>query len=300
MERVERNRTMEIDENELWILSYYRESELAGALVMGRLARETDDDELRVRLTEHCAEEAHHAWLWTRTILEVGGTPLRVSETYQSRYFAEVGPPRSVLEVLALTQVFERRVMRHFRDHLRRTGIHPAVATTLRRMLADEVDHVGWVKERLDRYARENGDGVVVETMRRLTEIDRNVYAELLEHRERFSERVGPPSDRRKGNGTEPGCFRSAVERRIGRIANRVMGLGPEDLDPDAALGTMGIESLDLLVLISAIEEEFGIELGPADTGRLYTCGDLIGKVAELAGKRRRTAGASSSSRIGS
>ncbi|HUP18464.1 MAG TPA: hypothetical protein VM778_00775, partial [Gemmatimonadota bacterium] len=62
---------MEIDENELWLLSYYHASELAGALVMGRLAAQTDDDELRVRLTEHCAEEANHAWLWTRTILEV-------------------------------------------------------------------------------------------------------------------------------------------------------------------------------------------------------------------------------------
>src|SRR5258708_27184911 len=77
---------LEITENELWLLSYYRESELAGALLMGRLARETEDDDLRVRLTEHCAEEARHAWAWTETILKVGGTPRRVSETYQSRY----------------------------------------------------------------------------------------------------------------------------------------------------------------------------------------------------------------------
>ena len=70
MERREKPRAMEISENDLWILSYYRESELAGALIMGRLARETDDDDLRVHLTEHCAEEANHAWLWTKTIVE--------------------------------------------------------------------------------------------------------------------------------------------------------------------------------------------------------------------------------------
>src|SRR5919199_2854408 len=99
---------MEISENDLWILSYYRESELQGALIMGRLARETDDDELRVRLTEHCAEEAQHAWLWTQTIVALGATPRRVAETYQSRYYAAIGRPASVLEVLALTQVFER------------------------------------------------------------------------------------------------------------------------------------------------------------------------------------------------
>src|SRR3977135_1852985 len=96
---------LEITEKELWLLSYYRESELAGALLMGRLARGTDDDDLRVRLTEHCAEEARHAWAWTETILRVGGTPRRVSETYQSRYHAAVGNTSNLLEGCALTPV---------------------------------------------------------------------------------------------------------------------------------------------------------------------------------------------------
>ena len=144
---------MEISENDLWILSYYRESELAGSLVMGRLARETDDDDLRVHLTEHCAEEAHHAWLWTETILKVGGTPKRVAETYQARYYVEIGTPTSLLEILALTQVFERRVIRHFRAHLKWANTHPLVAKTLQRMIDDEVGHINWVKDRLDRYA---------------------------------------------------------------------------------------------------------------------------------------------------
>src|SRR5215217_3426841 len=169
---------MEISENDLWLLSYYRESELAGALIMGRLARETDDDELRVNLTQHCAEEAQHAWLWTETIPKVGGTPRRVSETYQSRYYGALGAPTSMLEVLALTQVFERRVMRHFRAHLRWPGVHPEVAATLRRMIEDEVGHVSWVKDRLDRYAREAGEHLVRDTMRRLEEVDRRVYTE--------------------------------------------------------------------------------------------------------------------------
>jgi len=95
--------TLEISENELWLLSYYRASELAGGLLMGRLASETDDDDLRVRLTEHCAEETRHAWAWTECILKVGGTPKKVSETYQSRYHAAVGNPTNLLEVLALT-----------------------------------------------------------------------------------------------------------------------------------------------------------------------------------------------------
>ena len=104
-----RVRKMEISENELWLLSYYRESELAGALLMGRLARETDDDDLRVRLTEHCAEEARHAWAWTETILKVGGSPKHVSETYQSRYHAAVGNRLAQHPVSAFTLRHEQQ-----------------------------------------------------------------------------------------------------------------------------------------------------------------------------------------------
>jgi len=142
--------TLEISENELWLLSYYRESELAGALLMGRLARETDDDDLRVRLTEHCAEEARHAWAWTECIQKVGGTPRKVSETYQTRYHAAVGNPTNLLEVLALTQIFERRVVRHFRAHLSWPGTHPEIKRTLQQLIDEEAGHIRWVKDRLD------------------------------------------------------------------------------------------------------------------------------------------------------
>lgn len=309
MERAEPDSPMEIDDNELWILSYYRASELAGALVMGRLARETDDDDLRVRLTEHCAEEANHAWQWTRTILEVGGTPRRVAETYQSRYYAEIGPPRTVLEVLALTQVFEKRVLRHFRDHLRRPGTHPAVARTLEGMIADEVGHVGWVRERLNRHAREQGDATVAEVLRRFTEVDRRVYGELLEYRDRFAALVDPARsngssiERSSANGSSPPSGASVdesertgadVERAILRVVSRSLGRRPEDLDATASLRELGVDSLDLVVAVGALEEEFRIELTPDDTDGLRTLGELIGKVTELANRTSLRAGAPS------
>ena len=173
---------MEITENELWLLSYYRESELAGALLFGKLARRTSSDDLRVRLTRHCAEEAMHAWLWTQTIVEVGGTPRRVAETYQTRYCMEIGLPSSMVEILALTQVFEKRVMHHFREHMNRPGTHPAVVATLQRMIDEEQGHIGWVRDDLDRYEREHGEEPVEETLRRFEEVDRRVYAELYAH----------------------------------------------------------------------------------------------------------------------
>lgn len=264
---------MQISENELWLLSYYRESELAGALIFGRLARETEDDELRTRLTEHCAEEAQHAWLWTQCILRVGGTPRRVAETYQSRYFAAIGQPSSLLEVLALTQVFERRVMRHFRQHLRQPGTHPVVIETLERMIEDEVGHVGWVKERLDRYMREKGEGLVRETMRRFTEIDRHIYSELATYRDRMAELAD-----RTRRGTSSEDSRAAAVRRV--VAG-ALDIPESAVRGDSSLAALGADSLDLVVLVMALEDAFHVELEPAELHGLRTFDDLVRRLGE-------------------
>ena len=125
---------MQITTRELEALNFYRASELHGGLILGALVRRTRDPQLMLDLTQHAAEEIVHAQLWTETMLAVGGRPWPTRDTYQARYAAVVGTPLTLLEVLALTQVFERRVYRHFTAHLKRPGTHPAVAATLARI----------------------------------------------------------------------------------------------------------------------------------------------------------------------
>jgi acyl carrier protein len=281
---------VEISENDLWILSYYRESELAGGLIMGRLARETDDDDLRVHLTEHCAEETNHAWLWTQTILKVGGTPKRVAETYQTRYYAEIGMPASLLEILTLTQVFERRVIRHFRAHLKWPNVHPAVTETLHRMIEDEVGHISWVKDRLDRYAVEKGEAIVADTMRHFTEVDERVYEAAMRYRDNARELLDPSL---RGNGqraTQPtvATLASADSRRadVRRLVAKSLGVSDESIHDTSSLRDLGVNSLDLVVLVMAIEEAFQIEFEPSDLERLRTFSDLARRVEELMGQR--------------
>ena len=272
---------MEISENDLWILSYYRESELAGGLIMGRLARETDDDDLRVHLTEHCAEETQHAWLWTQTILKVGGTPRRVAETYQARYYAEIGTPTSLLEILTLTQVFERRVIRHFRAHLKWPNTHPAVAETLQRMIEDEVGHITWVKDRLDRYAEEKGDGLVAETMRRFTEVDQRVYDAAMRYRDNPRELLDP-SYRAAALARESAAGAADIVGEVRRLVAKSLGVSEETILETSSLRDLGVNSLDLVVLVMAIEERFRIEFDPSDLERLRTFGELARRVQEL------------------
>jgi demethoxyubiquinone hydroxylase (CLK1/Coq7/Cat5 family) len=103
-----------------------------------------------------------------------------VRETYQTRYACHVGTPVALIDVLALTQVFERRVYRHFTEHLRRPGTHPHVCATLKRMLEEEKGHLRWVKRWLDEQAAVRGP-VVAETMARYTAADALVYAGMTE-----------------------------------------------------------------------------------------------------------------------
>ena len=171
---------MDITHGELTALNFYRASELHGGLLLGQLVRRARDPRLILELTRHSAEEIMHAQLWTETILDLGGQPWPVRDTYQSRYAEIVGNAVSVLEVLVLTNVFERRVFRHFTEHLRRPGTHPRVQLTLRRMLEEEKGHLSWVKRWIDHQSLGRRDEVAA-AVRRFSEADARVYDAVIE-----------------------------------------------------------------------------------------------------------------------
>jgi demethoxyubiquinone hydroxylase (CLK1/Coq7/Cat5 family) len=165
----------EVSDRELRFLNFYRASELHGGLILGQVARRVRDARLAGDLLRHSAEEIEHARLWNETILAVAGRVTVVRDTYQSHYARALGQPVGVLHVLALTQVFERRVYRHFVEHLHRAGTHPVVQATLRRMIEEEKGHLTWVKHWLDQQAIGRGDEVR-DVMRRYVALDARIY----------------------------------------------------------------------------------------------------------------------------
>lgn len=171
--------TLEVSERELRFLNFYRASELHGGLILAQVARRTRNGELTADLLRHAAEEVDHARLWTEAIIAVGGRVQPVRDTYQTRYAKFIGRPVGVLHVLALTQIFERRVYRHFTEHLRRRGTHPAVRATLRQMLEEEKGHLAWVKRWLDAQRDAGRAAEVDAAMRRYAEVDARVYDAL-------------------------------------------------------------------------------------------------------------------------
>lgn len=171
--------TPAVTSDELWMLSFYRVSEIGGALFFGRLARTLTPGIIQNDLTRHFADEARHAALWTACIEQIGGGVVRLDNAYQDRYLAAAGIPANLMEILAITQVFEQRVLRQYSHHLAMPDIHPAVYATLTKIMEDEKWHIEWIRRELKRMEDERGEETVRAALRRFQAADQSIYDAL-------------------------------------------------------------------------------------------------------------------------
>jgi hypothetical protein len=170
---------MSLTENDRWLLSYYRSSEINGALFFGRVAR-TIRGPLQQDVTHHFADEATHAHYWTRCIDELESTPLALGRGYQDQYLEAVGVPANLMEIMAITQVFEKRVIGQYRRHLRFPRTHPAVRRTIETIMVDERWHIRYVRDALAGMAAQFGSAEIDQTLARFVAADQQVYARTL------------------------------------------------------------------------------------------------------------------------
>ena len=84
------------------------------------------------------------------------------------------------MEVLALTHLFERRVMRQYAAHARRPALAAPVASTLALIMEDERWHVRWVGDALERMKPELGAHAVESALRRFERADADVHDDAL------------------------------------------------------------------------------------------------------------------------
>jgi hypothetical protein len=177
-----------LSENDLWLLSFYRSSEINGALFFGRVARTLRGGPLQADVTHHFADEANHAKYWTRCIEDLGYNAEKLSGSYQDQYLEAVGLPANLMEVMAITQVFEKRVIGQYHRHLRAPDTHPRVRQTIETIMEDERWHVKYVRDALQEMAKKYGQELVDDTLARFTAADEEVYAKTLaEYGERIA-----------------------------------------------------------------------------------------------------------------
>lgn len=179
---------MPLSDDELFVLSFYRSSEINGSLFFGRLARALKPSPIQHDLSRHFADEAQHAWYWTDCIDRLGERPLKLADAYQDRYLEAAGLPMNMMEVLAVTLVFERRVINQYAKHQAVPDLHPEIAATIGRIMEDERWHVQWVRDALAGLEERFGKDHVEATLRRYRAADQEVYAEALrEYESRFA-----------------------------------------------------------------------------------------------------------------
>lgn len=181
-----------ISDEHAYLLSYYRTSEISGALFFGRLAKLLRPGPVQMDMTKHFADEAMHAHRWTDALRRLGREPLKLKDAYQDQYAEAIGVPANVMEVLAVTQVFEKRVIGAYARHARLPELHPIVREPLDAISEDERWHIAWIREALERLEPEYGKDHIEATLRRYREADREVYAKTMqEHEERVNALFG-------------------------------------------------------------------------------------------------------------
>jgi len=183
----------DLSDNDLWLMNYYRSGEIKGALFFGRVARIVRGP-LQVDVTHHFADEAAHAHYWTQCLDDLGFSPSRETKGYQDQYLDAVGLPANLMEVMAITLIFEKRAIRLYNQHLRARP-HPRICQTIDTIMRDERWHVKYVRDALREMGVKYGDEAISATIARYQAADDEIYAKTLaEHGERM--RFLVPSDR--------------------------------------------------------------------------------------------------------
>jgi hypothetical protein len=179
---------MNVSENELWMASFYRTSEISGALFFGRVAR-TIRGPLQKDVTHHFADESAHASYWTDCIVDgLGVRSIPMRDAYQDRYMDAVGVPANLMEVMAITQVFEKRVITQYNQHMRRESTPDPVRATIEKIMRDERWHVRYVRDALKGMEQRYGAEEIKSTLDRYTVADQEIYAKAIaELDERFA-----------------------------------------------------------------------------------------------------------------
>jgi hypothetical protein len=169
-----------LGDNDRWLLSYYRSSEIQAALFFGRVARIVKGGPLQVEVTHHFADEANHARYWSDCICDLEGTAIKLRESYQDQYLEAIGVPVNLMEVMAVTQVLEKRVIGQYHKHLRAPDVNPRVRQTIEQIMIDERWHIQYVRDALTQMSDRYGAAHIEQTIARFTRADQEVYEKTL------------------------------------------------------------------------------------------------------------------------
>jgi acyl carrier protein len=101
---------------------------------------------------------------------------------------------------------------------------------------------------------------------------------------------VRQPSDLLRATNTNRTNFMAekSIEEKVKDIIVEQLGVNPEQVTPQASfIEDLGADSLDIVELVMAFEEEFGVEVPDEDAEKLQTVGDVIKYIEEKSSKQQ-------------
>lgn len=83
-----------------------------------------------------------------------------------------------------------------------------------------------------------------------------------------------------------------SVEQKVTEIIVEQLGVNPEQVTPKASfIEDLGADSLDIVELVMAFEEEFGVEVPDEEAEKLQTVQDVIDYIKDKAKQHGGTSG---------
>ena len=153
---------------------------MRGARLLFNLIGHLKDGDSQLKMTKHLSDETRHAWLWTRRIADLGGTPLIVADGYQRRLGLRIGVPADIVELLALTVVVEERAQSRYMAHAALPNVDEETLEVLKAVTEDETWHLSWIEKKMREIAgRRQREPRPTRYSSRYRAIDREVYATL-------------------------------------------------------------------------------------------------------------------------
>lgn len=173
------------------LLNLIRASEVRAAASLSCLADVITDEELRLDVTRHAADEARHAYILVRRMHEIGFVPGRLpvaidrtegivgacrardpKQVYEQRGWFD---DHEILETLVAAALAERDALPKLQTNYDVLAGDPQTQAVLGSILRDEHRHVAYLESWVARFADRLSPTVVCETRERL----QTTFAEL-------------------------------------------------------------------------------------------------------------------------